>query len=185
MNRRHALSSVATITGGAFLLPQFLMGCDPGPYKYTLFQWGDTELLDELADFLLPATADSPGAKDAQVGDFVQLMVTDCYSPKNQTAFLEGYKQFKLTLEKEYKKHFIDLSTEQKETLFTQLEADAKAYNKNLTPGEPPHFYSMLKGTVLHGYFTSEAGATKALRYLPVPGEQGEIPYKGEKAWAL
>ena len=36
------------------------------------------------------------------------------------------------------------------------------------------------------GYFTSEPGATKALRYVAVPGRyEGCIPYKkGDKAWA-
>jgi len=38
----------------------------------------------------------------------------------------------------------------------------------------------------LLGYFTSEAGCTKALRYIPVPGKYvGCISYrKGDKAWA-
>jgi hypothetical protein len=44
----------------------------------------------------------------------------------------------------------------------------------------------MMKQLTVWGYFTSEAGATKALRYVPVPGRyEGCIPYtKGEKAWA-
>lgn len=186
MNRRQALSSVATITGGAFLLPQFMMGCDQGPYKYALFQWGDTELLDEFAEFILPATPGVPGAKEAGVGDFVQLYVTDCYPAINQTAFLQGYADFKLNLEKIYEKHFIDLTSEQKMELFTSLEEEAASHAKNRKGLEPPHFYNMLKGTIMFGYFTSEPGATKALRYLPVPGEQrGDIPYNGERAWAL
>jgi len=38
----------------------------------------------------------------------------------------------------------------------------------------------------LSGYFTSEIGATKALRYVAVPGKfDGSYPYKkGDKAWA-
>jgi hypothetical protein len=36
------------------------------------------------------------------------------------------------------------------------------------------------------GFFTSEPGATKALRYIAVPGHyDGNLPYKkGDKAWA-
>jgi hypothetical protein len=43
-----------------------------------------------------------------------------------------------------------------------------------------------MKQLTLLGYFTSEPGATKALRYNPVPGKfEGCIPYKkGDKAWA-
>ncbi len=186
MKRRQALSSVGALAGGAFILPQFLVGCDPGPYKYELFQWGDTELLNELAETILPATENVPGAKAANVGDFVQLMVTDCYAPKEQTAFLTGYQQFKLDLEKKYGKHFIDLDSQKKAEVLTELEAEAKAYESTRKRGEAGHFYSMAKGTILFGYFTSEPGATKALNYVPVPGEQkGIIPYNGEKAWAL
>jgi hypothetical protein len=43
-----------------------------------------------------------------------------------------------------------------------------------------------MKELTLLGYFTSEPGATKALRYVAVPGRyDGCIPYKkGDKAWA-
>jgi len=44
----------------------------------------------------------------------------------------------------------------------------------------------MMKELTLLGYFTSEVGATKALRYIAVPGRyDGNVPYKkGDKAWA-
>jgi len=39
----------------------------------------------------------------------------------------------------------------------------------------------------LTGYFTSEVGMTKGLRFVKVPGRfDGEFPYqKGDKAWAI
>ena len=45
----------------------------------------------------------------------------------------------------------------------------------------------MIKQMTVWGYFSSEVGATQALRYVPVPGRfEGCIPYnEGEKAWAL
>jgi hypothetical protein len=44
----------------------------------------------------------------------------------------------------------------------------------------------MLKQLTIWGYFTSEPGATKALRYIETPGHyDGDVPYKkGDKAWA-
>jgi hypothetical protein len=43
-----------------------------------------------------------------------------------------------------------------------------------------------MKQLTLLGFFTSEVGATQALRYVAVPGKyEGCIPYaKGDKAWA-
>lgn len=43
----------------------------------------------------------------------------------------------------------------------------------------------MMKELTIWGYFTSEPGTTKALRYNPIPGRfDGCIPYTGENAWA-
>ncbi|MFM8449969.1 MAG: gluconate 2-dehydrogenase subunit 3 family protein, partial [Haliscomenobacter sp.] len=48
-----------------------------------------------------------------------------------------------------------------------------------------PHFFRDLKSLTRWGYFTSEAGVTKALRYNPIPGSyKGCVPYEpGEIAW--
>jgi hypothetical protein len=45
----------------------------------------------------------------------------------------------------------------------------------------------MLKQLTLLGYFTSEIGCTKALRYVETPGGfNGNVPYKkGDKAWFI
>jgi len=187
MNRREALSTVSTITGGAILLPQVILsGCDPGPYKYVLFNWGDTELLDEIAEMIIPATRDVPGAKAAQVGEFVQLYVTDCFKTKERSVFIEGFQNLKIKVDTLWGKDFISLKAEEKRQILETLDSESVQFQKQVLPGEPAHFYSLLKNTILFGYFTSEVGATKALRYSPIPGYQkGNVPYNGEKAWAL
>ena len=49
-----------------------------------------------------------------------------------------------------------------------------------------PHYFRMMKELALLGYFTSEIGYTKAMRYVESPGRFDPCaPYKkGEKAWA-
>jgi hypothetical protein len=44
----------------------------------------------------------------------------------------------------------------------------------------------MMKELTLLGFFTSEIGATKALKYVETPGSyNGNLPYKkGDRAWA-
>jgi hypothetical protein len=51
----------------------------------------------------------------------------------------------------------------------------------------PPHYFTMIKQLTIWGYFTSEVGMTKALRYIETPGKfDGAYPYKkGDKAWAI
>ena len=185
MKRRDALHSLTALTAGSIILPQFLMGCEKGPYEYELFNWGDTEWFNAFGEFIIPATPGIPGAAAANVGDFVQRYVTDCFKTDHRSAFLDGLASFRLQIEETYGKHFLDLDKDLKSELFNRLENESSSYNIQRLPGDPPHFYTMLKNTVMYGYFTSEIGSTKALNYLPVPGEQGIIPYEGQKAWAL
>ena len=70
--------------------------------------------------------------------------------------------------------------------LLVDLDKEAKEYQKTKKPEDPNHYFRMIKELTLMGFFTSEVGATKALRYVAVPGKyEGCIPYnKGDKAWA-
>ena len=54
------------------------------------------------------------------------------------------------------------------------------------TENPPAHYFRMMKELALLGYFTSEIGATKALRYVEAPGRYDPcVPYTpGEKQWA-
>jgi glucoside 3-dehydrogenase (cytochrome c) hitch-hiker subunit len=50
----------------------------------------------------------------------------------------------------------------------------------------PAHYFRMMKELALLGYFTSEIGYTKAMRYAETPGRfEPCVPYTpGETAWA-
>jgi hypothetical protein len=78
------------------------------------------------------------------------------------------------------------LTAEQKTQLLTELDKESKEYNKTKQKSDPNHYFSMYKQLTVWGYFTSKDGATKALRYVQVPGKyEGCIDYKkGDKAWA-
>jgi hypothetical protein len=55
-----------------------------------------------------------------------------------------------------------------------------------ITADAPSHYFRMMKELALLGYFTSEIGYTKAMRYIESPGRFDPcIPYTaGEPAWA-
>lgn len=54
------------------------------------------------------------------------------------------------------------------------------------TINQPAHYFRMMKELALLGYFTSEIGCSRALRYIEAPGRFNPcIPYTpGEAAWA-
>lgn len=191
MNRREAIGRVALIMGGTMIGAEFLLsGCKPGMGTSTvenIFDQDHTAFLDQVADTILPDTPSSPGAKAAKVGSFMAVMVRDCYEKPDQDIFLKGISQIDDAANKKFSKKFMDLDATQRTALLTDLDKEQKDYSKTKKPADPNHYFRMMKELTLLGYFTSEVGCTKALRYVPVPGRfDGCIPYKkGDKAWAL
>ncbi len=188
MDRRQALSSIALLVGGTLVGAEaFLTGCKTTGKKEGLFALDDIGLLDEVGDTILPVTATSPGAKDAHIGQFMKTIVTDCYNEDDQKTFTDGIGKLNDASKKKYDKSFMELAPNEKHDLLVMLDTEAKDYNGKRKDKDPHHYFSLMKQLTVWGYFTSEAGATKALRYLPVPGRyDGDVPYKkGDKAWAL
>ena len=190
MNRRDAISRVALLLGGTVLGAEaFLSGCTNTDKNIggagTNFSNDDVMFLDEVAETILPAT-DTPGAKDAKVGDFMTRIVRDCYTPADQKVFVDGMQKLNEASKKKSGKSFMDASTQERHDLLVDLDKEQKAYMASKKSEDPTHYFRMMKELTLWGYFTSEPGATKALRYVAVPGKyQGCIDYKkGEKAWA-
>lgn len=190
MNRRDAISRVALLLGGTVLGAEaFLSGCKNSDKNIggagINFSNDDITFLDEVAETILPAT-NTPGAKEAKVGEFMTRIVRDCYHEKDQKIFIDGMQKLDVAGKKKNGKSFLDSNPEQRHELLVDLDKEQKEYMAKKKPEDPTHYFRMIKELTLWGYFTSEPGATKALRYVAVPGRyEGCIPYKkGDKAWA-
>ncbi|WP_143308892.1 gluconate 2-dehydrogenase subunit 3 family protein [Chitinophaga vietnamensis] len=191
MHRRDAIRNVAILLGTAISASTLsaLESCTgSAPKNYELNKPQTKALLAEIAETIIPTT-DTPGAKAAKVDDFIITMMNDCYKKSDQEVFLQGLKKIDEASDKKFKKTFMDLTPDQRTQLLTDIDKERVEYNKrkDKKEGDPTHYFQYLKELTLLGYFTSEPGATKALRYVPVPGKfEGCIPYKkGDKAWAV
>lgn len=188
MNRRNALERVALIFGGTVIGgTAFLQGCkssDKGAAAFSLSK-DQIAFLDEVAETIIPTTS-TPGAKAAKVGEFMQVMVADCYDQKDQQIFSEGLVKLDTQCTSKYSKTFMEISAEERTAFLNEINKELKVYNEAKKEGDPNHYFSMLRQLTLLGYFTSEIGATQALRYVAIPGKyEGCVPYKkGDKAWA-
>ena len=190
MNRRDALQRVSAIMGGTIVGAEiFLYGCGPEKKQLSSVEFSPENIsfLDEVGETILPTTESSPGAKAAQIGEFMKVIVTDCYEEKDQKVFLEGIVKLNEATKEKFEKDFMDLDDAQKKEFLIELDKEAKSYAENKMKEAPHHYFTMMKQLTLWGYFSSEIGATKALKYIETPGKwEGCTAYKeGDKAWAI
>ena len=211
MDRRELLKMIALLTGGAVIGGEvFLTGCKTGAKADVGFTTSNISLLDEIGETIIPATT-TPGAKAAKIGEFMKIMVTDCYTEKQQTTFNGGFNALEEACKKVNGKNFMDCTTQQRHDFLVGLDKEAKEHNKKRDEDEKPlkeaheqknstiswkdqktfesapsHYYTMMKQLTLLGFFTSKTGMTETLRHVAVPGRfDGAMPYvKGDKAWA-
>lgn len=195
MDRRELIRQIALLTGATFIGSEWLLsGCKAPGSQDAGFTAANIALLDEVGETIIPTTA-TPGAKAAQVGSFMKTFVTDCYTEKEQKAFIAGIGQLNEACRKLNGKSFMDCDAVKRKDLLLSLEKEAKAYNEkndkdNASRAEddklPGHYYTMMKQLTLFGFFTSKTGATETLRHVSVPGRyDGAFAYKlGDKAWA-
>jgi hypothetical protein len=188
MNRREAISRVSMLVGGTIIGADIFLetGCRSKPQDVTsLFNQQQIDLLNEISETILPETKASPGAKAANVGEFMAIIVNDCYELADQTIFLNGMDLLERACKKKFRKGFMKCDPGEKEALLILLDAEQKVYMAKKDDEAPTHYFRMIKELTLLGFFTSEIGATQALRYVAIPGKYiGIVPYKkGDRAW--
>jgi hypothetical protein len=195
IDRREAVKRVSLMLGGLALVgggSGLLTACTQQDRAAAAkagsgaFTPDDIAFLDEVADTILPDTAKSPGAKAAKTGAFMAIMVTDTYTPEDQKIFRDGMT----ALNEASKKAnggatFVAATPAQRTALLTALDTEQFEFQKT-RKDQPQHYFRMMKELTMAGFFTSEVGATKALRYKESPGPfQPCVPYtKGDPAWA-
>lgn len=129
MNRREALSRVSILLGGTIIGAEaFLSGCKTTTTKTAAFSTENIALLDEVGETIIPTTPDSPGAKAAQIGEFMKTIVNDCYTENQQKTFTEGIDQLQKACKDKYKKDFTGLSPAERTEFLTALDKEAKDY---------------------------------------------------------
>ena len=172
ISRREAIKKSALLLGGTLLLPDILKAWTSPILENNSFEFGDlqSQLIAEISELIIPTT-DTPSAKVADVPVFIKKILADCYSKKERNAVLNGVDNFEKAIVHDTGKSFLQ-HTENEKIAFLKLAQD-----------EP--FFKTLKSLTITGYFTSEIGATQALRYEQIPTRyEGDVTYKkGDKAW--
>ncbi|MBL9210357.1 MAG: gluconate 2-dehydrogenase subunit 3 family protein [Opitutaceae bacterium] len=183
MNRREALrqggrlATAAALWAGLPARTWAALAAVPG--------WSDAEeqLLTLLGDTILPATPGSPGAGSVGIGRFVLMMTAECHGPDVAVAVRQLVRDVEADCQAAHGRGFSALNPAEREAILVARERKAAEQAK----GGRFDPFRHVKGLVLLGYFTSEPGATQALRYDPVPGTyRGSVTLgENERSWAL
>jgi hypothetical protein len=171
---------------------------------WTGFSADAIALMDEIGECIIPTT-DTPGAKAVQIGQFMALVVTDCFDDLQRSAFLFGLADIDARSREDYGRSFLSLTADERTLVLSGIQGEQRwreLWNRGErgarilvrplvgplpAPRQTEHYLTMLKSLTVHGYFTSEIGATQALRHSSIPGAyDGCLPYKpGDRAWSL
>jgi hypothetical protein len=204
MNRRTVIKNLALAIGGAVLLPSCLHpdGSSYIQLKHVNITADQQKLIADIAETIIPKTT-TPGAKDLNLPAFVLKMLDDCYTKKDQQAFLIGLGQFNDMISKKYNASFSDLNAKERESVLTILEKSTKptkdpqksikpvrdAEKSIDTPKKKPDvpplnlFYGAIKQQTIFGYTNSQYFMTKQVVYELVPGRyNAHFPVKNLKA---
>jgi hypothetical protein len=195
MDRRNLIKGMGVIalySSFPVVVSEFISSCKTNtkPLRAGFFSEDQFELVQQITDVLLPATS-TPGAMEAQVAYFIDLVVKNCMSHGDQQSIVKGLQEMKSGDGKK----FLSLSKTERLQAIKKLDEDAFKEGTDssvgpVTGGPSPYAYSawfrIIKKLAVIGYFTSQEGMTKALNYVKVPGEyKACIPYKkGDKAMA-
>ena len=181
MNRREAVRATTLVVGGLLLTSNGLVfGCARAPERIAnrVLTADDQELMEEIADTLLPTTRSSPGARAAGAGAEINLLLTDCYEPEAQARLVSGLSEFRRTLHARFHSAFGPLPQATRESLLRDLDGETSHAGDK-------HWFSLARELAERTYFSSEIGMTKARRWTMEPGKWvGCVPLTpGQPAW--
>jgi hypothetical protein len=127
------------------------------------------------------------------------LTVTAVYTERDRDVFRAGMQTLDAACRQAHGSGFMQASPAARLALIEALDREQKtAMDERANPprprapaaagasDEPAHYFRMMKELALLGYFTSEVGYTKAMRYIESPGRFDPcMPHApGDRIWA-
>ena len=175
-DRRELLRSAILLVGGTLAgLPDLAFAIAP---TKTFFTPAERAVLDAVCGALIPRT-DTPGAIEAGGPGFIDAMMSNWAAPGTAAGFRAVLTKIDGEARAATGKGFAALSTGQRDTRLAAFDAAAFAAKDQA--------WRRFRNLALTGYYLSEAGATRELRYELSPGvwEPGVKIGPDTRAWAV
>jgi hypothetical protein len=119
----------------------------------------DFRTLEVLVEAIIPADERSPGAKEARVADYIDLLLSES-DDEATLQWMGGLAALDQEATARFRAPFARLSADNIDTILGRISA------KELAPETPlEHFFVIAKNAAVRGYYTSEIGIHRELRY--------------------
>jgi len=187
MDRRDFVKQLSAGMGAALspgVLAAILSGCQAEPQSNDVPATLGLNVLGSLAEAIIPTT-DTPGAIDAGVPQYIEMMLEHFTPPDEVEVFRSQLDWVSSWLAQQDARSLEDVAEEKRNALLTALDDQAfgDGSSNDLPPGEPALF-AILKPLTVAGYYTSEIGATIELHQTPFETYR-DVPFDEiGKTWA-
>ena len=121
-------------------------------------------LLRELVEIIIPQT-ETPGAAETDTHGFIDDQLANCHAPDEAERFIAELKRVGELVRHGWDANFPVLSSSDKQAAMSAIASREPPFEEN-----SEKFFPNLKALTVLGYYSSKAGATQELVYLPVPG---------------
>ena len=126
------------------------------------------ETVATIVELIIPPT-DTPGAREAGVPAFIDVILADWADDDHRQQFMAGLANVDERARALCGKDFVGCSGVQQTQILTDLDAEL-ARLRDTKSDTSKNFFHDMKGLTLMGYYTSEVGATMEQHYRVVPG---------------
>lgn len=162
LNRRTLLAGAVFLLGGAAALTRFSQKSgSQGAADAPALNGEQIALLEQVSDTMIPPT-DTPGAIAAGVPVFIRNMLTEWGSAATRTDIANVLEAIEQQAWSRFGMAFLEMTPERRLVVLREFDAARVAAHDGA--------YRKFKWLVLIGYYHSEIGATRELRFELVPG---------------
>jgi hypothetical protein len=162
LNRRAMLLGAVLLVGGGAALTRFARKSEIfGGNMPRAFSAEQFALLEQVCEVIIPTT-DTPGAIAAGVPAFMRQMLEEWGTESSRVEIAGVLEAIEKRGWSKFGAAFLELTPDRRLDVLSALDAE------RLAAKDPA--YAKFKHLVLVGYYQSEIGATRELRYELVPG---------------
>ena len=129
------------------------------PTELRFFTTAEMATIALMSNLIIPADEHSPGASDAGVPAFIDLMISES-SVETKNLYRNGLSAVEKLSQKEFGGGFATIKPEQQVSLLKLISR-----NEYRPRRIEERFFVAIKGLTVDGYYTSELGIHQELRY--------------------